>query len=118
METAVKHRSMPMLLAMSLAAGALLASTPTRSADADAAETLARQSGCFKCHAVDKKKVGPPFKESSAKYKGDKEAVAKLTKHVNGGGKMNYGGKEEPHPAVKSKKPEEVKNLVDWVLSL
>jgi len=118
MEKGPKYRGFPRLLAMTLAAGALLASTEALSADAEAAEGLARQSGCLKCHATDKKKVGPAFKETSAKYKADKGAVEKLTKHITGGGKMMYGGKEEPHPAVKSKKPEDIKNLVDWVLSL
>ncbi len=107
-----------MLAAASFAAVAMLASTQARSADAAAAEGLARQSGCLKCHGVDTKKVGPPWKETSAKYKADKGAAEKLTKHVTGGGKMMSGGKEEPHPAVKSKKPEDIKNLVDWVLSL
>jgi cytochrome c len=119
METGSKNRRFPMLAAASFAAVAMLASTEASSVDATAAEALARQSGCFKCHAVDKKKVGPPFKESSAKYKGQKDAGAKLTKHVTGGGKMKTeDGKEEDHPAVKSKKPEDIKNLVDWVLSL
>ena len=118
METGPKYRGISRLLAMSLAAGALVAATEARSADAEAAEGLARQSGCFKCHATDKKKVGPPFTETSAKYKADKGAAEKLTKHVTGGGRMTYGGKDEPHPGVKSKKPEDIKNLVDWILSL
>lgn len=118
MKTGLKIH-VPMLAAASFAAVATLGSTQARSADAAAAEGLARQSGCFKCHAVDTKKVGPPWKETSARYKGDKDAVAKLTKHLTGGGKMkNSEGKEEDHPAAKSKKPEDVKNLVDWILSL
>lgn len=118
METELKKRRLPLLAAASFAAVAMLASTEAGSADAAAAEALARQSGCFKCHAVDKKKVGPPYNEVSAKYKADKDAAAKLTKHVTGGGKIKgEGGKEEDHPSVKSKKPEDVKNLVDWILS-
>jgi cytochrome c len=113
-----RNNRLPILAAAMLAAAALLASTEARSVDAEAAEGLARQSGCFKCHAVDKKKVGPPYNEVAAKYKADKDAVAKLTKHVTGGGKIKgEGGKEEDHPAAKSKKPEDIKNLVDWILS-
>jgi cytochrome c len=119
METGLKYRRLPTLAAVSFAAVAMLASTEANSADAAAAEGLARQSGCFKCHAIDKKKVGPPYNEVAAKYKNDKDAVAKLTKHVSGGGKIRgEGGKEEDHPAAKSKKPEDIKNLVDWILSL
>lgn len=110
---------MPMLAAASFAAVAMLASTEAGAVNAAAAEGLARQSGCFTCHAVDKKKVGPAWKDTAAKYKSDKDAVAKLTKHVSGGGKIKGDdGKEEDHPAAKSKKPEDIRNLVDWILSL
>jgi cytochrome c len=114
----LRNRRLPMLSATTLAALALAASTEAGAVDAAAAEGLARQSACFKCHAVDTKKVGPAWKETAAKYKSDKDAEAKLTKHLSGGGKMQYGGKEQDHPAAKSKKPEEIKNLVDWILSL
>jgi cytochrome c len=106
------------LAAMSLAAVGMLAPNVAGAADAAAAEGLARQSGCFKCHAVDKVKVGPAWQETAKKYKGDKDAAAKLTKHVGGSGKMQVAGKEQDHPGAKSKKPEEIKNLVDWILSL
>ena len=107
-----------MLAAASLAGAALLAATQASGADAAAAEGLARQSGCYKCHSPDKAKVGPPFKETAAKYKADKDAVAKLTKHITGSGKITRDGKVEEHPSVKSKNPDDIKNLVDWVLSL
>lgn len=78
--------------------------------DVAAAETLARQNNCFKCHAVDKKKVGPAWNEVAAKFKGDKEAEAKLAKHLTTG--------PEGHPVVKAKSPEDTRNLVQWILSL
>ena len=118
MPTRSKSAISRMIAASSFAAVAMLSPTWAGAADAAAAEGLARQSGCFKCHAADRKKVGPAFKETSAKYKGDKDAASKLTRHITGEGKMQTsGGKEEAHPAVKSKKPEDIKNLVDWVLS-
>ena len=46
--------------------------------DAAAAETLARQNGCFKCHSIDKQKDGPPYKEVAAKYKGKADAESRL----------------------------------------
>jgi cytochrome c len=119
MQKALMNCSLAMPAAAAFAAVAMLSSIQAGAADAAAAEALARQSGCLMCHSVEKKKVGPPFKETSAKYKGQNDAAAKLTKHVSGGGKMKgEGGKEEDHPAVKSKKPEDIKNLVDWLLSL
>jgi len=51
-------------------------------ADAKAGEALAKKDGCFVCHAVDSKLVGPSYKEVAAKYKGDKSAEAKLVEKV------------------------------------
>ncbi len=88
-------------------------------ADESAARTLARQSNCFKCHAVDKKKDGPAWKEVAAKMKGKPDAEAKLTKHLTTNPKIKLeDGSEDEHPAVKSKDPAAIKNLVDWILSL
>jgi cytochrome c len=85
--------------------------------DADAAQALAKKSNCFKCHAVDKKKDGPAYKEVAAKYKGKADAEEKLVKHVTTGPKIKIDGKEEEHEIVKSKNDAEVRNLVRWILS-
>jgi cytochrome c len=104
------------------ATGGLLACafTPTAlAADEAAAKALARQSNCFKCHAVDKKKEGPAWNEVAAKYKGKPDAEARLIKHITTGEKAKFeDGHEEDHPIVKSKNQDEIKNLVDWILSL
>jgi cytochrome c len=96
--------------AFSFAALALVMAGEALAVDAAAAEALARQNNCFKCHAVDKKKVGPAWNEVAAKLKGDKDAEAKLTKHLTTG--------PEGHPIVKVKGPDDTKNLVQWILSL
>lgn len=85
--------------------------------DADAAQALAKKSNCLKCHAVDKKKNGPPFKETAAKYKGKADAEEKLFKHVTTNPKVKIDGKEEEHEGVKSKNDAEIRNLVRWILS-
>ena len=74
---------------------------------AGAQEALAKSSGCLNCHAVDTKKVGPSFKDISAKYKGKSDAESVLV------GKLS-GGKD--HPAVKAS-GDDLKGLVKWVLS-
>jgi|ERR1700722_10477137 cytochrome c len=97
----------------------ILVARPVSALDADAAQTLARQSGCFKCHAVDKLKTGPAYRDVAAKYKGDAEAEAKLIHHVTSGERVKFpDGHEEDHAIVKSKDPSAIKNLVDWILSL
>jgi cytochrome c len=98
---------------------AILVARPVSALDADAAQTLARQSGCFKCHAVDKLKVGPAYRDVAAKYKGNPEAEAKLIHHITSGERVKFpDGHEEDHQIVKSKDAAEIKNLVDLILSL
>jgi len=96
-----------------------LASSPLAFAQVDdaAAQALIKKSDCGKCHAVDKKKDGPAYKETAAKYKGKAEAEAELVKHLTSSPKIKVDGKEEEHKAVKSKDPAEVKNLAQWILS-
>lgn len=89
----------------------------TLAMDEAAAESLARKSGCFKCHAIEKKKDGPPYKEIAAKWKGKADAEQKLTTHVTTAPKVKIEGKEEEHEQLKSKDPADVKNVVQWILS-
>jgi cytochrome c len=88
-----------------------LAATP-----ALANEELAKKSACTACHAVDKKLVGPAYREVAAKYKGDKGAEAKLIEKVKKGGSGVWG--QVPMPANSNVKDEDIKTLVKWVLSL
>lgn len=98
-------------------AASLIAFSPAYGVDEAAAEALARKSGCFKCHAIDKKKDGPPYKEIAGKWKGKADAEQKLTIHVTTAPKVKIDGKEEDHEQLKTKDPNEVKNVVQWVLS-
>jgi cytochrome c len=98
---------------------ALWASGVAVAADADAAQALARQSNCFKCHAIDKEKDGPAWRDVAAKYKGKAEGEARLITHITSGEKAKFeDGHEEEHAIVKSKDKDQIKNLVDWILSL
>ena len=76
---------------------------------------LATKKNCMACHAVDKKLVGPSYKEVSAKYAGQKDAVDKLTQKVLKGGSGVWGA--VPMPANAQVTPEEAKQLVEWVLT-
>lgn len=104
-----------------LAALALLATlgVPTASyaVDAAAAEALARQQNCLKCHSIDKQKEGPSFKETAAKYKGKSEAEQRLITHITSGEKAKFpDGHEEEHKIIKASAAD-TKNLVQWVLA-
>ena len=87
------------------------------SVDVAAAEALAKRSNCTKCHSIDKKKDGPPYKETAAKYKGKSDAEAKLVKHITTGPTIKIDGVEEQHQIVKTKVDSEIKNLVQYILS-
>jgi cytochrome c len=92
---------------------------PAHAVDAAAAQALAKRSNCFKCHAVDKKKEAVAWKDVAAKRKGKPDAQAELIKHVTTGPKVkDADGVEDEHPIIKSKNMDEIKNLVDWILSL
>jgi cytochrome c len=93
------------------AIGVALASAP-----ALASEELAKKQGCTACHAIDKKLVGPAYKDVAAKYRGDKDAEAKLVDKVKKGGVGVWG--QVPMPPNTTVKDEDVKTLVKWILSL
>ena len=87
--------------------------------DVKAAESLAQQSRCLKCHAVDVKKEGPAWKDVAAKYLGSVGAEEKLTLHVTTGRNAKFDDShEEGHPIVKTADPDRINNLVNWILSL
>jgi cytochrome c len=77
-------------------------------------EALAKAKNCMACHAIDKKIVGPAYKDVAAKYKGDAGAVDKLAAKVKAGGKGVWG--EIPMPP-NNLTPDEAKKLVTWILS-
>ena len=82
---------------------------------AHANEKLAQSSGCMTCHGVDKKVIGPSYKEIAAKYRNDKGAEAALFKKVKAGGKGVWG--EVPMPPNAHMKDEDIKTLVKWILA-
>ena len=93
-----------------------LASLTLFAAPAMANEELAKKHACTACHAVDKKVVGPAFKEVAAKYKGNAKAEAMLIEKVKKGGVGTWG--QVPMPPNSTVPDADVKTLVKWVLGL
>ena len=87
--------------------------------DAEGAEALAKKNGCFKCHAIDKSKKGPSYKKIAAKYKGkEAEGVTKMTKNMTENPIVKLeDGSEEEHKKIDAT-PDQIKNLISWILSL
>jgi cytochrome c len=92
-----------------------LAATVLVSAPALADQALAQAKNCMSCHAIDKKLVGPSYKDVAAKYAGQKDAVDKLSAKILKGGSGVWG--PVPMPANAQVSPDEAKKLVAWILT-
>ena len=93
----------------------VLALLVAAAAPAFADQALATAKNCMACHAVDKKLVGPAYKEVAKKYAGDKAAADKLAAKVMKGGSGVWGA--IPMPANPQVNDAEAKKLVAWILS-
>ena len=102
---------MKLLPVMFGAAIVALSSTP-----AFASMDLAKAKNCTACHAVDKKLVGPSYKDVAAKYASDGEAVAKLSAKIIKGGVGNWG--LIPMPANPQVSQADADTLAKWVMSI
>ncbi|GMG91342.1 c-type cytochrome [Cupriavidus metallidurans] len=95
-----------------IAAVALAAALPVT---ALASQELATSKNCMACHSVDKKLVGPAYKDIAAKYKGDKAAAAQLSQSILKGSSGKWGPIPMPPNQVSEA---EANTLAKWVLSL
>jgi cytochrome c len=80
-----------------------------------ASPELAQKKNCLACHAVDKKIVGPSYKDVAAKYAGQKDAADKLAEKIMKGSSGVWG--QVPMPANPQVNAAEAKQLAAWVLS-
>jgi cytochrome c len=100
---------MKTLIAVSIAAGLMLAG------QARADEAMAKKYNCLACHAIDKKLVGPAYKDIAKKYKGQNVA-AQLEAKVKKGGQGVWG--PVPMPPNVAVPDADIKKLVDWILKM
>lgn len=97
--------------------GAFLAVAAVQvAAPAAAQEDLAKKHNCLVCHQVDKKVVGPAYKDVAAKYRNDKSAEARLVQKVEKGGVGVWG--QVPMPPNSTVPDADVRAIVKWILSL
>lgn len=83
---------------------------------ASASQDLAQKHACMSCHQMDKKVVGPAFKEVAKKYKGDAKAREHLVTVVKKGGKGVWGA--IPMPPSTKVPDADAEAIVDWILTL
>jgi cytochrome c len=94
----------------------LVASALTASIPALANQELAEENGCLGCHLLDRKTVGPAYKDVAKKYAHDKGAAARLFAKVKKGGRGVWG--DVPMPPNPQVKDSDLKQIIAWVLSL
>ena len=94
------------------AAVAALAATPARAQNVD---ELLKKHACLSCHAVDKKLVGPSYKEVAAKYRGQAGAEKVLAEKIKKGGVGTWG--QIPMPPNATVPDGDLNAMVKWVLS-
>lgn len=101
---------------MKLVYAAFVVSGVLSAGTAAATEKLALSSGCMTCHAMDRKAIGPGYKEIAAKYRNEKGAEAKMIQKVKSGGSGVWG--QAPMPPNPHVKDDDIKAIVQWILSL
>ncbi|HTO51471.1 MAG TPA: c-type cytochrome [Burkholderiales bacterium] len=106
---------------LAMLAGALaLASAGAASAQAlddKKADELMKKAGCNACHTVDKKLVGPAYKDVAAKHKGQADAAQALFEKVRKGGAGVYGQVPMPPNPADKISDGDLKLLVAWILT-
>jgi cytochrome c len=88
-------------------------SSAAGAATSDATPLLTKYN-CQACHTVDKKLVGPAYKEVAAKYAGDASAPAKLAQKIKDGGSGVWGAIPMPPNNVPDA---DLKTLTEWILA-
>lgn len=81
-----------------------------------ASEEIAKKAGCTACHAVDKKLVGPSYKDVAGKYKGQADALAKLSEKVRKGGSGVWGQVPMPPNDAGKINDSDLKAVVEWIM--
>jgi cytochrome c len=112
----VRRRTRFAAACLTLVAAALLAPGA-----ALANEALARAKNCLACHAVDRKVVGPTYKDIARRYAGQPGSEAALAAKVLRGSKGAWAkelGAEIPMPPNAMVKPDEAATLAKWILGL
>ncbi|MFC0350123.1 c-type cytochrome [Undibacterium danionis] len=107
---------MKLTLSSILASCALLALPAVSAIAAESGADLTKKNNCMSCHGVDKKVIGPAFKDVAKKYKGNADAVALLSKKVKDGGSGVWG--PIPMSPNKAVSDADIKVMVEYVLAL
>ena len=104
----------------------LIATSLSCASAAQADEALAKSKGCLACHTIDKKLIGPTYKDVAKKYTGQKDAESRLATTIIKGtpSPAGIGWQKEGKAALpfmppnSTVKPDEAAKLAKWILGL
>ena len=83
-------------------------------AGGDPVQQLLGAHACTACHTLDKRVVGPSFREVAAKYAGDGNAAGTLARKIREGGAGAWGNVPmPPHPQLSDA---DLNQMVGWIL--
>jgi len=107
---------MRILLTLIAAAAGVTLARGAFAIEPSAAESLAGASGCFACHSINRKLVGPAYKDVATRYRNDASAETELIKKVKMGGKGVWG--ENIMPSNGHVQDRDIRAIVQWILSI
>ncbi|QRX82952.1 c-type cytochrome [Glaciimonas sp. PAMC28666] len=87
---------------------------PPASGKVQDVNVLLQNNACLSCHAIEKKVVGPAYRDVALKYASDKDAVSKVMANIRSGGSGRWGA--VPMPSYAALSPDELRSLADFVL--
>lgn len=105
------------LVSLGLFSALLMNVTAASALSDDEVKSLMKKNNCFKCHAENKAKDGPSYKEIAEKNRDKPEIFAKFYKRVTSYEKVEIKGKQEDHEPLKTKDDAEIKAIVNWILT-
>jgi cytochrome c len=108
----MNFKAMFVAVALAVAGG-----TSAQTLDAKQAQALMKKAGCDVCHSVDKKGVGPSYKEVAKKNKGKTDAASVAFVKVRKGGAGVYGQVAMPPNPPEKISDADLKALVAWILT-
>lgn len=76
-----------------------------------------KKQDCFKCHAISREKDGPSIKEISAKYNGEENPFETLRTHLTSSPEIEVDGKKEKHKQFEADSEDDLKEVIEWILS-
>ncbi len=104
----------PECMAAAVAALVVTAAHADPAIDVAHARQIATQHACFGCHAVDKKLVGPAYRDVAARYTGKPGAAATLVAHIQNGSTGNWGAVPMPPNAISAG---DAQIVAQWILA-